>query len=192
MSGARIDLVGIAGLEELRRSWGWILALGVIIVAMGTVGLGSTFLVTLATVVFFGGLLIASGVLQALHGFWQRRWSGFFLDLFCGLLSLVVGVLLVINPAESALALTLVIAAFLLAGGIMRAAAALVIRFPHWGWLLFDGLVSIALGVMIWKQWPFDGLWVIGLFVSIQLLFSGWSLVMLALSVRSLPTAPST
>ena len=59
-------------------------------------------------------------------------------------------------------------------------------RFPHWGWTLVGGIINLVLGIMIWQQWPVSGLWVIGLFVGIDLIFTGWTWVMLALSVKKL------
>ena len=65
--------------------------------------------------------------------------------------------------------------------------------FPHWGWVLIGGIINLTLGIMIWMQWPEASLWVIGLFIGIDLIFTGWTWVMLALSVRKLglPGTPS-
>jgi len=79
--------------------------------------------------------------------------------------------------------LTLIIAMFLLFEGLFR----ISVRYPNWGWLLLDGVVSLMLGLMIWRQWPLSGLWVIGLFVGIQRILNGWSLVMLSLAVKNVP-----
>jgi uncharacterized membrane protein HdeD (DUF308 family) len=61
------------------------------------------------------------------------------------------------------------------------------VRYPHWSWVLLDGVVSLLLGVLIWRRWPVSALWVIGLFVGIEMLLNGWSLVMLSLTGRTLP-----
>ncbi len=94
------------------------------------------------------------------------------------------------NPAVSAVALTLLIAVFLMIGGLFRILTALTVRFHHWIWVLLNGVISLLLGVMIWSQWPVSGLWVIGLFIGIDLIFYGWSLIMLAMAVRSIPSPP--
>jgi uncharacterized membrane protein HdeD (DUF308 family) len=95
--------------------------------------------------------------------------------------------MMVTNPTESAVLLTLLIAMFLVFEGVFRIVAALAARYPHWGWVLFNGLISVLLGILIWRQWPYSGLWVIGLFIGIEMLLNGWSLVMLSLSARKLP-----
>ena len=178
----------LPGASELRRNWGWFLILGIVLIVLGTIALGSALLMTIASVFFFGWILIIGGVLEAFHAFWrEKRWGGFLLDLLTGILYVVVGWMMVTNPQESALLLTLIIAMFLVFEGVFRIAAALTARYPHWGWVLFNGVISLILGIMIWRQWPYSGLWVIGLFVGIEMLLNGWSLVMLSLASRNLP-----
>jgi uncharacterized membrane protein HdeD (DUF308 family) len=72
-------------------------------------------------------------------------------------------------------------------GGLFRILTAVAARFHHWVWVLLNGVISLVLGLMIWRQWPVSGLWVIGLFIGIDMIFYGWSLIMLALAVRGLP-----
>ena len=174
--------IQLTGAGELKRSWGWFLALGIVLIVLGTIALGSALVMTIASVFFVGWLLIVGGVMEAVHAFWRKRWAGFFLDLLTGILYFVVGWMMVTNPKESALLLTLIIAMFLVFEGVFRIVAALTARYPHWGWVLFNGVISLLLGIMIWRQWPYSGLWVIGLFVGIEMLLNGWSLVMLSLS----------
>ncbi|MET0501645.1 MAG: HdeD family acid-resistance protein [Candidatus Binatia bacterium] len=177
----------LPGASELRRHWGWYLILGIVLIVLGTIALGSALVMTIASVFFFGWLLIVGGVMEVIHAFWHKRWAGFFLDLLTGALYVVVGWMMVTNPKESALLLTLIIAMFLVFEGVFRIVAALTARYPHWGWVLLNGVISLVLGVMIWRQWPYSGLWVIGLFVGIEMLFNGWSLVMLSFAGRRLP-----
>jgi uncharacterized membrane protein HdeD (DUF308 family) len=180
----------LIGAEEVRRTWGWFLVLGVVLVLLGIMALGWSVLTTLASVVIFGWFLLLGGVLSVVHAFLRRRWGGFFLELFAGILYAVFGLMVVGNPAVSAVALTLLIAVFLMIGGLFRILTALTVRFHHWIWVLLNGGISLLLGVMIWSQWPVSGLWVIGLFIGIDLIFYGWSLIMLAMAVRSIPSPP--
>ena len=183
--------IQLTGAGELRRSWGWYLVLGIVLIVLGTIAIGSTFVMTIASVFFFGWLLIIGGVMEVIHAFWHKRWAGFFLDLLTGILYVVAGWMMVSNPKESALLLTLIIAMFLVFEGVFRIVAALAVRYPHWGWLLFNGAISFLLGVSIWQRWPYSGLWVIGLFVGIEMLLNGWSLVMLSMTGRKLPDEAS-
>lgn len=175
-------------LEDFRRHWVWFLALGVVLILIGLAAMGAPLVATLATMLFFGWLLLVSGVLQIVHAFWARRWGGFFVQLLVGVLELVVGGLIVDNPAPAGAAVTMLMAAFFVVGGIFRMFAALAYPFDGRGWLFLGGLVNLILGMMIWKSWPESTLSIIGLFVGIDLLIHGWWLVMLSLSVKSMPT----
>src|SRR5262247_574861 len=179
--------IQLPGAEELRRSWGWFLGLGIGLIILGVIAIGSAFFMTIASVWLFGWLLIIGGVMEVVHAFWHKRWAGFFLDLLTGILYVVAGWMMVTNPAESALLLTLIIAMFLVFEGVFRIVSALTARYPHWGWVLFNGIISLILGISIWQRWPYSGLWVIGLFVGIEMLLNGWSLVMLGLTAHKLP-----
>jgi uncharacterized membrane protein HdeD (DUF308 family) len=168
----------------LRRNWGWFFGLGVLEIILGTIAIGASVVATVVTVVFFGWLLLIGGVLSAVHAFWRKRWRGFFLDLVMGVLYAVAGFLMVAEPLAAAASLTLLIAMLLLIGGIFRIVVALSGHLEHWGWVLLNGVITAALGIMIWRQWPSSALWVIGMFIGIEMIFYGWSLVMLSLIAK--------
>jgi len=172
------------GLETLKASSGWFVALGVVLIVVGTLAVGSSFVATLATVFAFGSLLLVGAAAQIVGAFFSRKWSGFFLELLAGILYLIVGLLMLAHPAAVAAGLTLMLAVFFLVGGITRVVVALAERFDGWPWLLTSGVITALLGLLIWTQWPLSGLWVIGLFVGIELIFCGWSWVMLGLAAR--------
>lgn len=175
------------GLATLRRHWRWYFGLGLALVVLGFIAIGYSAATAVVTALFIGWLLVIGGVAQIVHGFWRREWGGFFLDLAFGVLYFVVGFLMVANPLQSALTLTLLTAAFLFAGGMFRSVMAVAVRYPNWGWMLLSGLVSLVLGVMIWQSWPASALWVIGLYVGIEMLFNGITLIVLGLAARKLP-----
>jgi uncharacterized membrane protein HdeD (DUF308 family) len=156
------------------------------LIVLGTIALGTSVVATLVSVLFIGWLLVIGGAMQAVHAFSVRQWAGFFLRLFAGLLTLIVGLMLVGNPAAGAVSLTLLIAAFFMVGGLFRITAALTHQLPGRAWILLSGAVTLFLGILIWAEWPVSGLWVIGTFVGIDMLFDGWSLVTLGLAVRKL------
>jgi len=107
--------------------------------------------------------------------------------LLSGVLSIVVGLLFLRAPADAVLALTLLLACLLMVGGIFKIVAALTYRFAAWGWPLVSGVLDLILGVLIWLEWPASGLWVIGLFLGISLLFRGVNWIGLGMALRALP-----
>jgi uncharacterized membrane protein HdeD (DUF308 family) len=177
----------MVGADELRRKWGWFVGVGIVLIIGGAVALGSAFSMTVFSVFFLGWLMIAGGILQAVHAFGCKQWSGFFIDLLTGLLYIVVGFMCAANPGATAVALTLLIAMFLIFGGMFRVVIALITRYQNWGWLVLHGVINLLLGILIWRQWPLSGLWVIGLFVGIDMFFNGWALVMLGLTAKNMP-----
>jgi uncharacterized membrane protein HdeD (DUF308 family) len=179
-----------AELESLRKNWFWLLALGILLIIVGLVAMSSTFLATLATVVMMGTLLLIGGGVEVVNAFWARCWRGFWMHLLTGILYVVLGFLLVQRPRASAAAFTLMLAACFLVGGLFRILIALSQRFHGRWWVLVNGIVTLVLGILIWQEWPESALWVIGLFVGIDMLFAGWSWVMLALAVRGMPEKP--
>jgi uncharacterized membrane protein HdeD (DUF308 family) len=176
-----------AGLEQVRRNWGWYLVLGVLLIVLGAVAIGYPLTSSLATVVFFGWLLIISGVAQGIMAFQVRSWGGFFLHLLAGLLEVVVGALVLRTPLDATLVFTLLFAAYLLVGGLFRMIAALALGFPGSGWLALGGLISTLLGLALWWQWPSSGLWFIGTCIGVDLILHGASWIALAFTARRLP-----
>jgi len=181
----------LVGVQQLRARWMWVLILGLLLTVLGFVALGSSLFVTLITMELIGWLLIVGGIFEGLHAFTLKNWGGFFIDLLTGILYAVVGFLIVAHPAATAVTLTLLIAMFLIFEGAFRIATAVSVRFQNRFWLLLHGAIDLMLGLMIWQQWPLSGMWVIGLFVGIDMLFNGVSLVMLALAVKSIPREES-
>jgi uncharacterized membrane protein HdeD (DUF308 family) len=169
----------------MERNWGWLLALGIGLIVLGLLDIAVPMIATLAIGIFLGWLLLIGGVAQILHAFSARGWRGFALHLLGGVVYLLAGGWMIFNPLLGALALTLMLAAFLLIQGIFQIVLALRIRPARgWGWPLASGLVTVLLAVLIYAGWPGSALWVIGLLVGIHLLMSGLSLTMLALAAR--------
>lgn len=171
----------------LRGNWLWFVVLGVALIVLGFIALGSVLIASLATAMVIGALMLMGGGAETVGAFWCRGWSGFFLHLLSGVLSIVVGVLFLRAPVNALLALTLLLACLLMVGGIIKITGALTYRFAAWGWPLVSGIIDVILGVMIWQEWPASALWVIGLFVGISLVFRGLNWIGLGLSLRALP-----
>ena len=172
---------------ELSRNWGWLLALGIVFLVLGAIGLGISAAVTVATVLLFGVLLCVGGVLQAINVFKCRGWKSTLLHLLIALLYILAGVMLVREPVAGSMVLTILLGGVFAATGILRITMAVQlarIGFA-WGWMGFAGAASLVLGAMILFQWPASALWVIGLLIAIELIFHGWACVMMALALKA-------
>lgn len=173
--------------EGIRHRWGWLLALGIGMVVLGTIALFLAPAATLATILVLGWLLVVSGIVEAIHSFHVRKWGGIFLHLIGGVLGVLVGLLVVTHPVAGALAWTLLFASFFTVIGAFRLVAAIRLKFPNWGWATFDGAVTLLLGLLLWFDWPGSGLWFLGFALGVSLLLRGWSYVMFAIALRALP-----
>jgi len=180
-----MENTSIAGsVASLQLKWGWLLALGVSLIILGTVALGDTLMVTVISVLLLGWLLIASGVFHVVHLFRHTEIRSFW-NILGTIFDFLAGVYLVVNPALGALSLTLVLAAFLLASGITRLIGVFHANLPHKFWAVLDGILSIVLGLLLLAHWPWTGLWFIGFAIAIELIFRGWAWVMVSLALRS-------
>jgi uncharacterized membrane protein HdeD (DUF308 family) len=176
---------------HLRRAWWLFLALGLVSIIVGLMAISSTVIATMASVWVFGLLLLIEGISEVIHAIMVRNWRGFALHLVAAVLYLFAGVFMLEDPLRAAAVLTLLLAAAFFSGGLLRIIFSLAVQFPSWPWVLLNGVVDIFLGVLIWREWPGSSLWVIGLFLGIDLLFHGWSCVILALTARQHNPAPA-
>lgn len=177
---------GIAGLAaELRRNWGWLLLLGISLLILGVLAVLDSVLATIVSMLFFGWILVIAGVLEGVQAFRHRSSGHVFLHVLNAALSLVVGALLLWSPLAGAVVMTLLFAVYFCVAGIFRIVSVLRVRGPAWGWRLLNGIVTLVLGILIWVQWPVSGLWLIGLFIGIDLILVGWSQIMTAFAVRT-------
>lgn len=182
---------GIGSFGEFQKSWGWLFALGICMVVLGIAAVVLPMVATLAIEVIIGWLLIIGGIVHAVHAFSAKQWGGSVINIMAAILYVVVGVLLLGHPVAGILTLTLILAAFFLVEGAFKIVMALQMRsMPNWGWMFVSGLIALVLGVFIWMGWPATAAWVIGLLVGIDLIFGGWAMLFIALSVKNtMPTA---
>jgi uncharacterized membrane protein HdeD (DUF308 family) len=176
-----------AALLPARKHWTLLFTLGILMAFLGTIGLFQPIAYTLATTILFGALLLVSGGAGIATAFRLEDWKGKAAVFLFALLYLVAGALMLLHPVMGALSLTIVVAAFLLASGVVKIWIGLSHREQSgWGWVVASGVLSLLLGVLIYAQFPGSGLWVLGLFLAIELLFDGWGLIMLALALLAL------
>jgi uncharacterized membrane protein HdeD (DUF308 family) len=179
------------GLDKIHDSWGWFIALGIALIVLGGVCIFGDVTATLATVLAFGWLLIVGAVVALIQAFQVRTWSGFFLFFLSAVLRGFTGYLLVRYPIAGEYGVTLVLASLFIVGGVFRAIGAGALQFPRWGWAVFSGIVSVALGVMLLTQLPTSSLWFIGMAIGIDFIFDGGSFVALGAALRGVPSGRS-
>jgi uncharacterized membrane protein HdeD (DUF308 family) len=164
----------------------WVIFAGIVSLVVGIAAIAYNGVATIASVVVFGWLLLVAGFVQIGQAFQVRYWSGFFVYLLDGIIRATAGTLLVLYPGAGAQALTLILSFYFIAGGIFKASASTVLRFPSWGWSVFSALISIVLGVMLAIQWRTASTWFIGFAVGLDLIVYGWALLMFAAAIKKL------
>lgn len=176
-----------AGIEEIRQSWGWFLALGIALILFGSACIVYAEIATSAAVLVFGWLLLISGAFQLIQSFTTGSWSGLLLFLLSALLRGITGYLLVRYPAIGAGGLTLVLGSFFLVGGLFRAIGSATVRLPQWGWGVLSGVVAFMLGTMVLWQIPDLTPWFIGLAVGVDMIVDGAAVCAFASAIHHVP-----
>jgi uncharacterized membrane protein HdeD (DUF308 family) len=175
-----------AVLNSMKRASGWSIALGVLMIVAGLIAMVEPGVSGLFIALIVGWSAIFNGFAQILYGFRTHGGAHVALEIILGIIYIIAGVYLIMHPVGSLLALTLLLACFLLVYGIFALVLAFRMR-PHngWGWVLFDGIITILLGALIWKHWPINSEWVVGTLFGISIFISGVTRLMVSLAIRS-------
>jgi uncharacterized membrane protein HdeD (DUF308 family) len=171
----------------VRRHWVLFLWEGIALVVLGLLAVLAPMIASVAATVFFGWILLLSGVVGLISTLRARQAPGFAWSLLSALVGIVAGVLLLAWPLLGTLSLTAVLIAFLLLEGgvsIMYALEHKSALSGRWGWMLASGVVDVFLGLLLFIGLPGTALWALGLLVGINLLFGGWALILMALHAR--------
>jgi len=170
--------------QTVQTSWGWLLAIGIVFIILGILGLGMPFALTLAADLVVGWLLLIGGIISIISSFYSRNLGRFFMIFLSGVVFGIAGILLLVKPIVGALTLTLILAAFFFIEGIFKIVYSFQIRpIQNWGWILVSGIISLILAILIWADFP-GSVVITGLLVGFYLLFSGISMIMLSVAAR--------
>ena len=173
------------GLEPLRAKRGWIIALGVIYVIAGLIALGSIVMATIVSVFVVGIMMLIAGVAEVINAFQIKTWGKFLLWLLLGVLYIVAGFVTLENPLLAAALLTLLLGFSLVASGVMRIVLAFSMKEgTPWLWVVLSGAITLLLGFVILVHWPVSSLYILGLFLGIDLIFAGTSWIGVGLGLR--------
>ncbi len=172
---------------EVSKNWVWLLVLGVIFVVLGSIGIIIVPIMTISAVTVFGVFMVIGGLLQLYHSMKKvEGWKSKAIHLIISLIYILGGIVTIINPILASAVLTLFLAGSLVGIGILRIITAIQNKesVDGWIWILISGILSIIIGLMIGLHWPVSSLWALGLFISIDLIFSGWSYIFFALAAK--------
>jgi uncharacterized membrane protein HdeD (DUF308 family) len=181
-----------SGLDRLRRLSTQFVVFGLAMMALGALCVVKANTATTFSILALGWVLAISGVLWLASSIFALNWHGFFLYALNAVVRCVTGYLLIRHPDAGAAGVTLLIAGLLMIGGIFRGVAASVLQFPRWGWTLFSGVVSVALGAYLLSTWPAATAFFVGLMIGIDLIFDGASLAGFGVALRTLPVMRET
>ncbi len=174
-------------LHHVRSQWCWFLCLGILTMMGGLLALTYPFVASVAAVSILSIILLVAGVATLVGAFWTGKWGGFLVHILVGMLYLAAGFVISEEPGKAILLVTVFVAVSFMVMGLFRVMAAMVFRFPQWGWTLLNGCVTFLLGLAIYRHFPLDAVWVLGLLVGVELLFSGSTWIMLSLAIRKIP-----
>jgi uncharacterized membrane protein HdeD (DUF308 family) len=168
------NLRSSSDMAPLRAKWGWIVALGVVYVVAGFVALGSVVMATVASVLVVGVMMIVAGVAELISAFQIKTWGKFLIWALLGLLYIVAGFVTFENPLFAAVLLTLMLGASLVASGVVRVFLAFNMkRESPWVWVALSGVITLLLGLLILARWPINSIYILGLFLGIDLIMAG-------------------
>jgi uncharacterized membrane protein HdeD (DUF308 family) len=169
----------------LRQASAWSIAWGILLVVFGALAIASPFVAAVTVSIFIAWLIIFGGVVHLVLAFHAHRAGSLLGKLLVGLSYVVIGGYLLAHPVLGVATLTLLLASLFFIEGVLNVMMFFQLRPTRGsGWMLLDGLITLALAVMIWARWPSSSLWAIGTLVGVSLIFSGTSRVMMSLAVR--------
>ena len=173
----------------LRAKWGWIVALGFVYVIAGFIALGSVMIATVASVLVVGVMMIIAGIAELINAFQIKSWSKFLFWALLGVLYIVAGFVAFENPLFAAAVLTLLLGASLVASGVVRLFLAFNMKRERpWMWVAVSGVITLVLGLIILAHWPVNSVYILGLFLGIDLIVAGAGWIGLGLGLHRVPT----
>jgi uncharacterized membrane protein HdeD (DUF308 family) len=173
--------------DQVKANWGWMLALGILFIVGGVFAFVSPFLAGIVVATVVGVIIVIAGIAQIVHAWKMQSWGGFIWQLVIGIVLVVGGLGIYLNPVAGVVTLTLLAAVMFIVKGIFQIILGFRLR-PHdgWGWIVASGVIALIVGILIYIQWPMSSTYAIGTLAGISLAFTGWSYVMIAVAARRL------
>ncbi len=164
--------------------------MGILLIILGVIAIAAPFVTGVSLTLMLGFILLAAGIAQLIWSFGSSTFGAGVAKFLWGGLTLLAGAYVLSQPAAALAGITLFLAFYLIVSGIFDSWMAFSIKpEPGWGWTLFGGIVSIILGIMIWRRFPTSAAWFIGTVVGIKLLFVGWTMIALKGAAKAVSSA---
>ena len=174
----------------IKRASGWSIALSVLMIILGIIAMLAPWEFGIVVARIIGWVAIFNGVAQIIYGIRTHSGARTVLEVILGLIYVVAGIYLLMHPVGGLLALTLFLASFLIAYGVFALMLAFQMRpLQGWGWVLFNAIITILLGVLIWAHWPMNAEWVVGTLFGVSILVSGVTRLMVSMAFRRITAA---
>jgi uncharacterized membrane protein HdeD (DUF308 family) len=167
--------------DELNIGSGWIRAIAIVMIILGIVAIAFPFFSTITATVYFGWVFIFAGIAQIVYAFGLKNVGQFTWKLVLGLLYLLAGLFVLINPFQGVMVFTLALGISIFLQGIIQVSMAIQMRrvSPNWGWIFASGMIGIIFGILVWSSTPFTASWLIGTLIGVNLLSDGvWMLTL--------------
>jgi uncharacterized membrane protein HdeD (DUF308 family) len=175
--------------EDARKNAGMIMVLGVVTVIAGFLALVMPWASGIGSTVFVGVAIAVAGFARLFGAFHAGSFGRGALAFIGGALCVLGGLIMAARPGLGLALLTLMLGAYLVVDGIFGAVLAFHVRpAKGWGWMLVNAAIAVILGFLLLREWPLTGLWAIGTFVGVYLLFAGFSLISIASAARKMAT----
>jgi uncharacterized membrane protein HdeD (DUF308 family) len=166
-------------LKERTNTGLWI---GILLIVLGVGAIALPNFTTIVAETWIAIIVCSAGASNIFYAI-RTRSEGFIWKLVLGVLYIATGIMLFVYPLTGVLSLTLLLGSFLLTEGVLESILAFQIRpRQNWGWVLANGVITVALGALVWFEWPFDAPWLLGTLVGVSILSTGISRLMLSLN----------
>ena len=179
--------------DGIKKNAGLTVVSGIILLVAGTLAILSPFVAGVSITVLVGAMLAVSGVGQCFLAFKTGAFGRGLMVFVVGVLMTIAGFYMMNQPVAGLATLTIILMSYLLATGVLEIVVAFQLKPAHgWGLQLFNGIVTLLLGIMLWRQFPLSGAWAIGILFGIKMVFSGWAFVIIGRNVKKMAADTQT
>jgi uncharacterized membrane protein HdeD (DUF308 family) len=180
-------------MDGIKKNAGLTVVIGIITVIAGVLAISSPFIAGVSISILVGAMLAISGVSQCFLAFKAGAFGRALMVFVVGVLMTIVGVYMMNQPVAGLATLTIILMSYLLATGALEIIVSFQLKpASGWGLELFNGIVTLLLGIMLWRQFPLSGAWAIGVLFGIKMIFSGWAFVFIGRNVNKMATGTQT